>query len=101
MRDRYIGVLAEVLHDLDLVRDFLLPVSCRCVSGLWKPNDDIRLSIAEAETEAHVEGSVEKSNKFSGPFSFPAPSDKMCQFGLSAINSTEPVPPFVITVFFF
>jgi hypothetical protein len=68
------------------------------VSGLRKPNNDIRPSIAEAEAEANVEGTLKKTNIFSGSPSFPPPSDKLASSALEskallnqALHSSSPL----------
>jgi hypothetical protein len=72
----------EVFYDLDLIHNFFVPISYSHISGLRKPNKDIRPSIVETEAEANIEGTLKKTNIFSGSPSFPPPSDKSYQFSL-------------------
>lgn len=72
-----ISVLTEIFLDLDLnlIRNFFLPINDSRVPGLRKPNNDVQPSIVEAEAKGHVEETLERTNVFFNSFSFTPPCD--------------------------
>ena len=75
-RNRDCSISAEIVHDVDLVRDLLVHKGRSSVSWLWKSDNGIRSAIAELETEAEVEGTLEETDVFFGTASPTAGSNK-------------------------
>jgi hypothetical protein len=78
MKDWNSGILTEVFHHLDFVRDLFVPQSCSLVSWFGEPNNGIRASISEVDAEAEVEGTLRETNIISGSASFFTTSNKGC-----------------------
>ena len=69
------------------------------MSRPWEPNNGIRASIVERDLEAEIEGALKLVDNLFSFTSWPATSDKCCNFIPCAKDLLLPLLPLIITGF--